>query len=117
MRYRRLDENGDYSFGNGSADFHIDTPEAVAQAVLTRLRLFRAEWFLDTSDGTPWNTEVLGKGTRNTYDAAIRNRILETPDVEQIDSYESVFDENTRKLSFSCSITTAYGQTTLSETL
>lgn len=117
MRYRKLDAGGDYSFGNGSADFYVNSPEAVAQAVLTRLELFKGEWFLDTTDGTPWSTEVLGEGTRGTYDMAIRNRILGTPGVNQIDSYDSTFDADTRKLSVTCTITTAYGQTTISETL
>ena len=42
MKYRKLTENGDYAFGRGGADMHADTPEAVGQAVLTRLRLFAA---------------------------------------------------------------------------
>jgi len=33
MRYRKLDDSGDFSFGHGQADFHHNTPEAVAQAV------------------------------------------------------------------------------------
>ena len=46
MKYRKLTENGDYAFGRGGADMHADTPEAVGQAVLTRLRLFAGEWFV-----------------------------------------------------------------------
>ncbi|NPS37573.1 hypothetical protein [Pseudomonas aeruginosa] len=117
MRYRKLDADGDYTFGGGRADFFVDSPEAVGQAVLTRLQLFKGEWFVDTSDGTPWQTEVLGENTRATYDMAIRNRILGTQGVEQIDNYDSEFEPNGRKLKITCTITTAYGQTTISETL
>jgi len=117
MRYRKLDADGDYTFGGGRADFLVDSPEAVGQAVLTRLQLFKGEWFVDTADGTPWQTEVLGEHTRATYDMAIRNRILGTQGVEQIDSYDSEFEPNSRKLTITCTITTAYGQTTISETL
>ena len=53
MKYRKLTENGDYAFGRGGADMHADTPEAVGQAVLTRLRLFAGEWFVDLKEGTP----------------------------------------------------------------
>lgn len=117
MRYRKLDADGDYTFGGSANDFLVDSPEGVAQAVQTRLLLLKGEWFVDTSDGTPWSTEVLGEHTRATYDMAIRNRILGTQGVVQIDSYASVFEPNSRKLTITCTITTAYGQTTISETL
>ncbi|MEE3504826.1 hypothetical protein QN399_00865 [Pseudomonas sp. 10C3] len=117
MRYRKLDANGDYSFGNQQADFYRDSPEAVAQAVETRLQLNLGEWFLDTSDGTPWNSEVLGERTVATRDAAIKKRILGTTGLTQIDSYDSTFDPNSRALTASATITTDYGTTTISETV
>lgn len=117
MRYRRLDANGDYSFGQQQADFFRNVPEAVGQAVLTRLYLFTGEWFLDTTDGTPWRTDVLGKYTRATYDAVIKSRILDTTGVTGIAAYSSIFDENTRKLSVVATIDTVYGQTTVDATL
>ncbi len=64
MRYRREDENGDYSFGQGDATFLTDTPEAVAQAVKTRLALWRGQWFLDTEEGTPGNRMFWGNSIR-----------------------------------------------------
>ena len=78
MKYRKLTENGDYAFGRGGADMHADTPEAVGQAVLTRLRLFAGEWFVDLKEGTPYVPGVLGKHTQDTYDPVFRERILDT---------------------------------------
>lgn len=117
MRYRKLDENGDYTLDNANA-FFVDTPEAVAQAVLTRLRLWRGEWFIDITDGTPWNTEILGKrqGGKNP-DTAIRSRILQTKGVTEILSYSSTFDGETRKFSVSATVGTIYGTATISEAL
>lgn len=117
MRYRKLDANGDYTFGGQQADFYRDSPDAVAQAVQTRLRLDRGEWFLDVTDGTPWSAEVLGERTVATRDAAMKKRILGTPGVTQIDSFESAVDPETRRYSVTVTITTAYGQTTISEAL
>lgn len=117
MRYRKLDDSGDYSFGKGSADFYANQPEAVAQAVKTRLDLWLGEWFLDTTDGMAWRTKVLGKYTQQAYDAAIQSRILGTDGVTEITAYQSVFDSSIRKLNVTVTINTAYGTTTLSESI
>lgn len=117
MRYRKLDSDGDYTLGAGG-DWHVDSPEAVAQAVKTRLGLWTGEWFLDSTDGTPWNEQILGKRTRGkNYDAAIRQRILGTQGVSEISEYSSTFDGNTRALSVSATITTIYGTTQISLTI
>lgn len=117
MRYRKEDANDDYIFGHGLSDFYQDVPEAVAQAVKTRLRLFTGEWFIDTTDGTPWRTEVLGKYTKETYDAVIRDRILGTEGVQEITSYSSSFDGNSRVLNVAATISTVYGPAPIATTL
>lgn len=117
MRYRKLDANGDYTLGT-SSDFLIDSPEAVAQAIKTRLSLWTGEWFVDTSDGTPWNERVLGKRQRGkSYDAAIKQRILATTGVKELTSYSSAFDGNARSLSVTAVVTTIYGTTTVISTM
>jgi hypothetical protein len=117
MKYRKLDSDGDYTMGT-VADFHIDTPECVAQAVKTRLALWVGEWFLDITDGMPWNEQVIGKRLRGkNYDAAIRQRILGTDGVIELADYSSSLDPNTRALSVAATITTAYGTTQLSTTV
>lgn len=113
MRYRKLDEDGDYRFGHGLTDFYTNSAEAVAQAVMTRLNLWTGEWFADTSEGTGWITDVLGKNTSYMYEMLIRQRILETPGVERIDSFESQFNSAIRKLTIQSTITTIYGTTNL----
>lgn len=113
MRYRPLDADGDYTIGK---PFLVDSPQCVAQALLTRLRLWRGEFFLDTTDGTPYLTDVLGKRTGNP-DAAIKQRILGTPNVTAITSYSSGFDGDSRVFTVSCTISTAFGETTVTTTL
>ncbi len=113
MRYRKLDENGDYVIGTGS-DFYKDSPEAVAQAVRTRLDLWKGEWFVNTGDGTPYQTDVLGKRfAGKNYDAVIKQRILQTQGVKEIVSYQSTFNGDSRKLEIQATINTIYGQTTV----
>lgn len=112
MRYRKLDTNGDYSFGNQQADFYINQPEAVAQAIATRLHLNLGEWFLDTTDGTAWNTQVLGNRTIGTRDAVIKSRVLGTQGVvSPLVAYASQMDPNTRVFSVQLTAATTYGET------
>ncbi|MGK2829253.1 hypothetical protein ACSI5F_03990 [Ralstonia pseudosolanacearum] len=117
MRYRKLDANGDYSWGHQQGDFYRDQAEAVAQAVKTRLGLTLGEWFLDVTDGMPWNTQVLGKYTKAQYDGAIQDRILGTQGVTEIVSYASTLDTQARTLTVTVTINTQYGQTFFTTTL
>lgn len=112
MRYRKLDSNGDHTFGNGQADFYRDSPDAVAQAVRTRLMLWRGEFFLDTEEGTAWLQGVIGNHPPATRDTVIRTRIMNTEGFKEFISYESIFNPDTRRLIISTTISTIYGETT-----
>lgn len=113
MRYRKLDANGDYTLGTG-ADFYRDQPEAVAQAVGTRLKLWTGEWFLDKTEGTPYN-QILGKSDPLTRDALLKERILGTAGMQAIDDYSSDFNGDARRFTVSATIDTIYGQATIGE--
>lgn len=117
MKYRKLDADGDYQLGHGGADYHVDTPECVAQAVKTRLALLAGEWFLDLLEGTPYATHVWGKQLKETYDPVLRRRILQTEGVLEIVSYDSSFNSETRKLTVSVKLNTVYGESTVNATL
>lgn len=117
MRYRALDADGDMTFGRSQGNFLINSPEAVAQAVLTRLRLMTGEWYFDLSEGTPYRTSVLGRQSALTYDAAFRDRILGTPGVREMLSYESRFDPETRNLPVRATVDTIYGETSVTVSL
>jgi hypothetical protein len=101
-----LSVTDDYTIG---VPWLVNSPDAVAQAVKTRLRLWQGEFFLDTSDGTPYLQQILGKrdATRNP-DAAIKVRILGTLGVTGIAQYASVYDGNTRVLTVYALVNTLY---------
>lgn len=113
MRYRREDENGDYTFGQGDNAFLVNSPETVRQAILTRLELWQGEWFLNTQEGTPYQQSVVGKQQADVASLAIRDRISRTPGVRSILSSGSTFDGNTRRFTFTATVDTVYGQITL----
>lgn len=107
MRYRQL-LNGDDTFGQGSRNFLVNSPAAVAQAIATRLKLEVGEWYLDVTAGTPYRTQVLGYGSAASRDIAIRDRILGTEGVVEITSYSSTVDAS-RKFSVRADVLTVYG--------
>lgn len=111
MRYRKLSPTGDYTWGNNALDFYIDVPEAVAQAVKTRLLLWFGEWFLDIEEGTPYMQGVIGKHSQATADSTIQSRIAGTESLTGIPSFTSTIDSDTREYSASATIDTLYGPT------
>ena len=113
MRYRQLTADGDMAFGQGAANFWVDNVEAVAQAVLTRLRLLTGEWFLDTTEGLPLTTQIIGTDTASLYDAAIKARVLGSEGVNAILAYASEVNRDTRALTVRMTIDTIFGQATL----
>lgn len=117
MRYRKLDPNGDYTFGQRSNEFYVDSPLAVAQAVYTRLRLMQGQWYLDITEGTPWLQQVIGTNTQELADTIIQQRILGTQGVKAILSYSSSLNEATRHFTIAATIDTIYGPTAFTGTL
>jgi hypothetical protein len=116
MINRKLTPTGDYTFGKGAGNFLVNSPAAVAQAVQTLFGLVRGEWFLDILAGVPYNTKILGAGTKGTYDAAIQSAILSVQGVLGIASYSSSIDPNTRKATVVCTIDTIYGSAAFTST-
>lgn len=115
MKVRKLTASGDYRLGHGDRDFHVDTAEGVAQNVMTRLALWQGQWFIDTSEGTPWLQRILGK--HNAVDTVIKTRILDTPGVISISEYESILNPDTRSMTVTATLETEYGQSTIKSEL
>jgi hypothetical protein len=114
MRYRREDANGDYTFGQGDNTFLVNSPDCVAQAVFTRFQLWQGQWFLNTTEGTPYLQSILGKQPADVYSLAVRDRISGTQGVNSIQSFDSNNNGTTRRVSFTATIDTIYGTTTVS---
>lgn len=92
MRYRRLDENGDMCFGQGGYNYCLGS-EAVAQAIKTKIKLLKNEWWEDLEDGTPLFESILSQKATpegvNAIDIIIKARILEVPNVSSVSSFVS----------------------------
>ncbi len=105
MIRRSFDENGDYAINN-----FIEGTPATAQAVTTRLRLFKGEWFLNLNSGVPWFQEVFVKPARiPQVEQIIRDTILRTEGVAALTSFNLTFDGNIRRLTISFTGKTTWG--------
>jgi hypothetical protein len=104
-------------FGGSQRAFWINQAEAVGQIISTRLMLYQGEWFLDTTDGTPWNTQVLGNRTDSTRDPVIQARVLSTPDVASISGYNSQVIAPTRVFNAAMSVNTTFGPVSITAQL
>lgn len=112
IKYRMLDADGDYVFGNNAQNFLSDT-DAVTQAVKTRLKLFQGEWWENKNEGLPLFQSILGQSGSpeniKSADLLIKDIIANTQDVTDIVSFSSTYVN--RNYSFSCTIETKYGST------
>ena len=106
MKYRRLSPTGDYMFGYGNTSFLTET-QAVAQAIQTKLKLFQGESWEDLNDGLPFFQSVAGSTDKSMIDLTVKARILETPNVLDISSFQSSISN--RRYSATASVNTAYG--------
>lgn len=107
MKYRRLDDNGDYIFGAGSQGFLTNT-EACAQAIKTRLGLYEGEWWEDISTGLPLWQKILGSpgSNKGAIDVILSERISGTTGVSNISDSSSSFARGTRAYKYSAYVKT-----------
>jgi hypothetical protein len=83
MRVSGLDSNLDWRFGKGRAAYKRNA-DAIAQNILTRLRSFRGDWYLDVDAGVNW-IELLGNpGTEKRIIRAVESTVLQTEGVISI---------------------------------
>ena len=105
MRVSKL-INGDWTFGKGLGNY-IANNSAIRQNVVTRLRSFANDWFLDTSANIDW-LNILGvKNNQAVVESEIRRVILATDGVLTIDNFE-ITGLTKRELTISLQYTTIF---------
>lgn len=118
--------NSDLSLGTNFSDlvftnFNLsinDEPQAVAQRIAVRLRIFLGEWFLDTTYGIPYYQSILVKAPDlNAIRTILRTQISTVPNVLSIDEFDFEYNTTTRTLIVNFTVTTTSGQVTSSVTI
>ncbi|GHU69736.1 hypothetical protein FACS1894184_14220 [Clostridia bacterium] len=109
--YRRLDSNGDMVLGAGEYTA-LKNLDAITQAIHTRLRHLKGEWWENRKDGLPLYQQILGQprteDQRQIVDLLIIERINDTRGVKRVRNPDS-FYSNDRTYTFSCECDTEYG--------
>jgi len=82
-----LDSNHDLLIKNNSFQV-ISGEEEVRQKIITVLKTFRGECFLDTTKGIPYLTDVIGKQSNlNLIASLIKDEIIGLDIVESLDAF------------------------------
>lgn len=114
MRVSGLDEDGDWRFGRGLA-VYISRSDAVRQNVVTRLRSFRTDFFLDVDANIDW-IDLLGrKGTREEILRAVERVTLSTDGVTTITQLDIEVKTSTRKATIMLTLGTIFDESITEE--
>lgn len=108
MRVRRLDNNHDWTFGQGFNNYAKES-EAIAQCVKTRLWSFKGDWFLDLEHGLPYLETTGRQADLARLEMLIKREVLSVEGVERITAYSAELDNETRHLTINVSYLDIYG--------
>jgi len=98
MKVAGITSEGDFIFGRSLASYKTKS-DAIAQNVVTRLRLFTDDWYLDVDSGIPW-IELLGtRGNSDRIRREVEKSVLQTDGVKSISKLEITEDSENRGLS------------------
>ena len=107
MATRRLDKNHDWTFGQGLNNYALASEE-VAQSVKCRLWSFRNDWFMKPAHGVPY-FDLMGRNIDlQQIETELRNAVLETVGVKEINSYFADLNRETRALTVTIEYTDVY---------
>ena len=106
MKYRMLDENNDWCFGQGLSSYAKDE-HAIETGVLVRLRTISGENWMDKNVGLPWLSLMSQKDLSQLDLLMIRDYILSCRGVLGVDNLTIESDEK-RNLKLKYNLQTVY---------
>ncbi len=116
MIYRKLDANGDYTFGS-NRNCYLSGTEAVQQAVVTRLRQLLYEWWENLEDGLPLWQQIIAQRDQTQAEKLIRERIVQTQHVVGITTFTTTWDNENRSFAIQTTVQTEYGTIHVNEVM
>ena len=108
MRVAGLDNNLDWRFGKGRAVYKRNA-DAIAQNILTRLRSFLGDWYLDTEAGIDWLNLLGNLGTEKRIMRAIESTVMQTDGVLSIQELKIIGRDSNRGVKIRIRYTDVFG--------
>lgn len=108
MRVSGLSKEGDWRLGRGKA-LYLTESAAVAQKVVTRLRSFKRDWFLDSEAGIDWILLLGTRGTENTILREVERVIISTNGVLELTSLSMDVNNSERSATIFATYKDIYG--------
>ena len=94
MSVRKIDDNSDWTFGQGLGNY-ITKDDEIAQNVVTRIKSFKNDYFLDTEQYIDW-LNILGvKNNETLVINEVRKVVQKTTGVQRVNDVSLV--ENDRR--------------------
>lgn len=106
MKFRGLDANGDFMFGQGLGSY-AQGQAAIALDIAARIRSIKGNCFFAPQDGIDY-TNLLDKGKEEAFLTAMSNCIMQTVGVVRINSITSNLNRQSRAMSLTYDVQTIY---------
>lgn len=100
MKIRKLDDNGDWTFGNSLSTLYINNSLAVAQDLKTKIQEWKGDFFANLTAGIDWRTRLGYKGQRDKLDKDIQKIITDNNNVLNLLTYKSLLDGRVLTITF-----------------
>tara|TARA_R100000655_G_scaffold15789_3_gene34819 strand:+ start:18662 stop:19018 length:357 start_codon:yes stop_codon:yes gene_type:complete len=111
MSVSRLDENGDWTFGQGLAGY-ITGSEEIQQNLVTRIKSFKNDWFLDTDAYIDWFNLLSNRNTEETTKAQLSKTVLDTKGINTLNQLNFILNRENRTADIQLTYTDIYGAST-----
>ena len=93
MSVRKLDKNGDWTFGQGLGNY-IKNDDEIVQNVTTRVKSFKNDYFLDTEQYIDWLNDLAFKGNEDLIISNIRRVVAETNGILRVNDVSLLNNTN-----------------------
>ena len=94
MATRKIDNNGDFTFGQGFGNY-ITKDDEISQNVVTRIRSFKFDYFLDINANIDWLNILSIKNNEDLIINEVRKVTQKTTGVQRVNKVK--IEKNTKR--------------------